>query len=486
MKTIFIQTNRPQYLNDIGEEVRLFCGKTEILPLTEDSRPEEDCLTIVAEVSQEEARICAFAEASGIREASGFPCDDFSPLNVKRLEKRAVKVCVFRVLKRLLATETPWGSLTGIRPTKLFREISVRSGAAEAERAFREDFDVSEEKTALAKEITRVQHDVIAPVTERDIDIYFNIPFCKTKCLYCSFPSEILGQKCDKLSPYLEVLYRDISQGAAMIREKGYRLRHMYIGGGTPTVLTAAQTEALLKHIVKEYGSLGREITVEAGRPDTIDEEKLRVLSDFGVERISVNPQTMNDATLKSIGRTHTAQDIADVYALARKIGFSSINMDVICGLPGEGVAEFRRTLELISDLAPDNLTVHTLALKRSSRLLERPDEYPLPESGEVQEMIALGLAAARGMGMVPYYMYRQKYMNGNLENVGYALPDRICEYNIDMMEETTNILAHGANAMSKRVFRNGERVERIPNPKDIATYASKLDTVLAQKSALF
>ena len=288
------------------------------------------------------------------------------------------------------------------------------------------------------------------------------------------------------MAAYLAALERDIALGARIVQETGRVVRSMYLGGGTPTVLTAEELKRLLDFALSAYGGFGSELTVEAGRPDTITEKKLRVLREAGAGRVSINPQSMNAETLRLIGRSHTPEEIRTAFHMARDAGFESINMDVIAGLPGETADDMRRTLGEIEKLAPENLTVHTLALKRSSRLVEKLDEYPLPEAETAETMVRLGAESARTLGMRPYYMYRQKYMRGNLENVGYALPGKECIYNIDMMEETTNILAHGASAMSKRVYGCENRVERIPNPKDIKTYCGKLSEILAQKNALF
>lgn len=482
---ILLKTNRPEYRNDIAEEIRLFYGQTDI---SVDAQTEQDCELVIEalldSVSADDA-VCASASADGLTHRETLAMEGKDALSIKRVEKRAVKIAVFRLLQKMHPTATPWGSLTGIRPTKLFRELTAAHGEEGAKQHFLKDFDVSEEKTALAQKICRVQRAVIASVDSRDADVYVNIPFCKTKCLYCSFPSQILG-KADVLSPYLVTLFEDIEAGAALLREHGYHLRCMYIGGGTPTVLSAKQLDKLLSHLSACYGSLGSEITVEAGRPDTIDAQKLSVIRSHGVQRISINPQSMNDVTLERIGRAHTADDVAHAYRMARDAGFPIINMDLIAGLPGESAQDFRKTLSRVRDLDPENLTVHTLAIKRSSLLIDRLAAYPLPDAKTVETMVADGAAAAEELGMVPYYMYRQKYMSGNLENVGYAKPDSICIYNIDMMEETTSILAHGASAMSKRVFHNQNRVERIPNPKDIRTYTEKLPRLIAQKNVPF
>lgn len=482
---IVLLTNRPEYRNDIAEEIRLFFGQVELCDTGDGAAPDALLIRANLTLDTEKGMVHAEASAEGQRQEERQPLPAQDRLTVKRMEKRVVKIAVFRLLQRLYPTFTPWGSLTGIRPTKLFRELSNAADVPSAESQFRGLYDVSEPKIALAREICGVQRPVIESVQPRDIDVYVNIPFCRTKCLYCSFPSQILGKE-DVLTSYLETLFLDMEAGAELVAARGYRLRCMYVGGGTPTVLSAAQLDALLQKLRACYGTLGREITVEAGRPDTIDREKLSVLRSHGVDRISINPQSMNDQTLEKIGRAHRAAEVEEAFGMARDMGFSVINMDLIAGLPDEDAPAFFRSLQRVAALRPDNLTVHTLAIKRSSLLIERLRDVSLPPSEDVEAMLRQGAAAARNMGMLPYYMYRQKYMNGNLENVGYARPDALCLYNIDMMEETTNILAHGASAMSKRVYGCENRVERIPNPKDIKTYCGKLSEILAQKNALF
>ncbi len=471
-------TNTPQYANDIAEEIRMFLGLVSITP---DETP-ETTLTISAMLN--DAEKTAAAAAGGGPITVSYTVDETDPLDRKRQEKRALKRAVYALMQRLYPTEMPWGSLTGIRPTKLLRELCGRVGDEEAVRQFREVFSVRLDKLRLAATINAVQKPIIASVQPDDVDIYVGIPYCKTRCLYCSFGAEIA--KKNAIAEYLPYLYKDIENGANLVRDGGYRVRATYLGGGTPTVLSTEELDALLTHFKACYGGFGTECTVEAGRPDTITKEKLQVLREHGVERISINPQTMSDETLRRIGRAHTAAEIKEAFAFAREMGFSSINMDLIAGLPGETVADFERTLFEIKELRPDNLTVHTLAIKRSSRLKDQLDKYPLPPRSDVETMIDMGFTAAREIGLWPYYMYRQKYQNGNLENVGYAANGKLCVYNVDMMEETTSILAHGAGAMTKRVFDSENRVERIPNPKDVPTYGAKLDLLDQQKRALF
>ena len=483
---IAISTNRPEYRNDIAEEIRLFLGLSEIV-LLDEINPADAELIFDLQLKKIGTKYGLAAKAGACEDRSAFALpENATALTVKKLEKRALKLACYRILKRLYPdVPTPWGSLTGIRPTKLFRELTLEGGKESAERMFRESFDVSIEKTNLAARICAVQEPFIRDVTPRDIDIYIGIPFCKTKCLYCSFPSVVLGKN-DRLTEYLFALKRDVAAGAKLIKDRGFHVRSFYMGGGTPTVLSAEQLEDLLSFYMDQYGSFGIEATVEAGRPDTIDREKLLVLKHCGIDRISINPQTMNDETLKRVGRSHSAQDIERAYDLAREIGFDSINMDLIAGLPGETADDMKRTCDSVATLAPDNLTVHSLAIKRSSNLKKELEQYSLPNAEIAEEMIVIGAACAEEIGMHPYYLYRQKYMSGNLENTGYALPGKECVYNIDMMEETTSILSHGAGTMTKRVFGGENRIERLPSPKDISTYLEKLDRLIAQKEAFF
>ena len=470
-------TNARGFFNDMTEEVRLFLGQTAVLPYA----PEAEFRLFVI-LAGAEARCLAMPQHVEriVPVQAGVDA-----LDVKRQQKRALKLCVYQVMQALYPVATPWGSLTGIRPTKLFREITGRQGWEEARRSFRELFTVSPQKQALVEEITAVQRPHIESVTQNSASVYLHIPYCRSRCLYCSFGAEV-AKGDTVLSEYGDHLIQDIRQGAELLKETGFAVRTFYFGGGTPTVLPAAELDRVLTAVEDAYGIAGHEFTVEAGRPDTITREKLQVLKAHGISRISINPQTMNDRTLQAIGRFHTAADIVACFETARQEGFDCINMDLIAGLPGENVTDFARTLAAIEGFAPENLTVHTLAIKHSSRLKARLEEYPLPDAETVEEMVRLGREAARRLGMQPYYMYRQKYMQGNLENVGYAKPGTECVYNIDMMEETVSIMAHGAGSMTKRVYGAGQRVERLPSPKDVPTWYQKQDTLFAAKKRLF
>ena len=475
--SISLYTNTTFY-NDIAEELRLF---TDAAVVCAEAAEQAD-VTVLLDGWTAAAR--ARLDAGDASYTYTHPAVSGSPLVVKRYQKRCVKIAAFRMMRKLYPTATPWGSLTGIRPTRLYREL-LEEGSEAADAMMLDAFDVTPDKLRLAKTITAVQQPILAAQSPKDVDVYIGVPYCRTRCLYCSFGSVVRDAKTDMRS-YLDALKRDIAYGAAIVRDAGYTLRSMYMGGGTPTVLTAAELEEVLTFALDAYGGCGREFTVEAGRPDTIDAEKLRLLKDLGVGRISINPQSMNADTLARIGRSHSPESIPEIFAISREIGFENINMDVIAGLPGEDAAYMQRTLSAILSLRPDSLTVHTLAIKRSSRLKQCLEQYPLPDAATAEEMTRMGARAAAEMGMRPYYMYRQKYMRGNLENVGYATPGKECIYNVDMMEETTSIMAHGAGAMSKRIFGGEHRVERIPNPKDVPTYINKLEWLENEKRKLF
>ena len=485
-------TNCPQYENDIAEVLRLFLDAEKLLPGREPMLDGDVFVSALLNGGNEmwtADATCRRMEEGVLSEGKyRYQSQTYgeTPLEQKRYQKRAVKIAVFRAMRKLFSeTFLPWGSLTGIRPTRLLRELREGTTNDAARRMMLYEFDVSAQKLALAEEILFVQDEMPQMANEKETGIYIGIPFCKTRCLYCSFASQIRTQKTD-MAAYLDALKEDIRFGTRLLRDAGRTVRSMYIGGGTPTVLTAGEIENLLSFALDAYGGFGRELTVEAGRPDTLDREKLNVFKRLGVTRISVNPQSMNDKTLALIGRSHGAKEVETAFHMARDAGFSSINMDVIAGLPGESLFDFQKTLDAVAALSPENLTVHTLAIKRSSLLKDRLADYPLVGAEEADRMVDAGRLCAQGLSMRPYYMYRQKYMRGNLENVGYAKPQTECVYNVDMMEETGSILAHGANAMTKRVFSGEQRVERIPAPKDISTYINKLDALNHDKERLF
>ena len=479
MKTA-IDTQLPQFQNDIADVVRLFYGEGAAVTPQE---PHDASLVHTHRLDGSQWCEAFTLTAGDERLSMDMRADAVTDggLEEKRQLKRLVKRCCYQLLKRYTGRTPAWGSLTGIRPTRLYyQQLERGKSRGEARTALHELFDLSEEKLDLLDEIITAQSGWVHR-PQSACDLYVGIPFCTTRCAYCSFSSGEIGDG-RLVEPYLAALMHEIDLCSKLAQETGLQIRVGYVGGGTPSSLTTAQLDRLLTHIERRFGPLD-EFTVEAGRPDTLDEEKLSMLRAHPVTRISINPQTMNDETLRAIGRAHTAQQTIDTYYLARKLGFDDINMDVIAALPGEDLDMFARTLRIVGELAPDSLTVHTLAIKRSSRLHEQG--YTQSER-DVAQMVQMGREAAHALGMRAYYLYRQKYMAENLENVGYARPDRICRYNIDNMEETTSVLALGAGGISKCVMRQEEKILRAPNIANIEQYIVRVDEMVQRKREAF
>ena len=406
-------------------------------------------------------------------------------LRIRKENKDRVKTGLYRMLVKMSGKELPWGSLTGIRPVKLASDL-LAEGRKNKEIAgiFRERYQVSAKKTALAVTIANREKEITKNIDpEKGYSLYLGIPFCPSICLYCSFSSYPISVYHTKVEAYLKALYREIEAMAFQMAETSRTLDTIYIGGGTPTTLSAAQLDGLLDHIGRCFGYDGvKEFTVEAGRPDSIDREKLKAMRHYPVSRISVNPQTMNQKTLDLIGRHHTVDQIREAFRLAREEGFDDINMDIIIGLPGEGKDEVSYTLEEIAKLSPDSLTVHTLAVKRAARLNIFRDQLKELTFETSQEIMDETMEAAYRMGMAPYYLYRQKNMKGNFENVGYAKEGKAGLYNILIMEEIEPILALGAGGASKLVLPYDSRIERVENVKDVNHYIERVDEMIERK----
>ena len=413
------------------------------------------------------------------RYVSGVPAE-------RQQQKNQLKRLLYEALSRDTGRQLPWGTLTGIRPTKIPMSL-LEQGASEEETAryMQETYLTGSEKTALSIEIAKREMELLKQLDyENGYSLYVGIPFCPTTCLYCSFTSNPAGAWMPRMEEYLEAVFREIDYVKEAFRDK--KLNTVYIGGGTPTTLTAGQLDRLLGRIEESF-SLEHllEFTVEAGRPDSITEEKLEAVRRHRVSRISINPQTMKQETLKIIGRHHTVEDIIDVFHMARAMGFDNINMDLILGLPGEGAEDVRRTMEELKKLKPDNITVHSLAIKRASRLNQLWEQYEHMDMVNNQEQMKITENAARELGMSPYYLYRQKNMAGNLENVGYALPGKAGIYNILIMEEKQSIVALGAGSITKAVYPGG-RIERADNVKDVNQYLQRIDEMIERKRRLF
>ncbi len=477
---IWIRTDEPRFFSDLGDVLRLFYGDVAI-------SMEAGDVVFEHRFTDADGLWTDTWTSQGKRSSLSHPICDGAPLEVKRLRKRQIKQVLYNLLKDLTGMHPPWGSLTGIRPTRLLYEAMEAGMDLEAAVAHVTGaFDVSPDRAALLGEIARMQ-DGLRDAPPDTFDLYIGIPFCRTRCSYCSFSSGEIGDG-KLVAPYVEALLREIGLCKALMEEAGVRLRAGYVGGGTPTAIPREALERIIAAAQAAFpGAV--EWTVEAGRPDTIDEGKLRMLRERGVTRISVNPQTFSDDTLMRIGRAHTGRETIEAYQLARKLGFDDINMDIIAALPGEGVADFAHTLDVVQNLAPDSVTVHSLAIKRSSRLHEQlavaGNGYGQVSREGAAEMIAMARRRLTEGGWRPYYLYRQKYMAGNLENVGYAKPDKACLYNIGNMEETASVLALGAGAITKWLFDpkcRDLRIERAPNVRNIEAYIQRVDEMVQRK----
>lgn len=449
------------YRNDLMELVRAFEQRTD----------EELSLAADYALFPGEMRVEVTADKFGnFRKFFRFPYAPADAMEAKRLEKRYLKIALYGVLVFLTGRELPYGCLTGIRPTKLYAELG--EGAHDV---FLQDFSVRPEKLALIERIVREQEGLRNPDPERVADLFVFIPFCPTRCAYCSFVSMPVDRQRKLLRPYTDDLTEEIGWLKKRAKRLGYSIRAVYVGGGTPTALPLDMLDEVLA-ACRVRGA--KEFTVEAGRPDTITEEALALLKSRGVTRVSVNPQTFNDETLKRIGRRHTAADVERAYALARDR--FDVNMDLIAMLPGESAEDFFRTVDRAAELSPANVTVHTLYLKKGSEL--RTGGYKSTENSEAERMVDYALTKLSASGYEPYYMYRQKYTSGNLENVGYTKPGKACLYNMDVMEEDTTVFAAGAAAISKKVTPAINLIERNANYKEPLEYVKHFDTVMQKQ----
>ncbi len=408
----------------------------------------------------------------------------FSTMELTREIKKTIKLSIYEVISNTFNRFPEWGILTGIRPTKIVHELMDHNYKPhEIEKILSNKYRVNEEKRKLLIDIAVTERPFIVNNRKNQVSLYISIPFCPTRCVYCSFPSNPLNQGHRHVEQYMDALIYEITEVATLVRDCGKEIETLYIGGGTPTSLDAGNINKLMTAISENIDlSALKEITVEAGRPDTIDREKLEILKSYGVNRISINPQTMNVQTLQQIGRAHSPKEIIEAFFLAKEIGFETINMDVIVGLPGEDCAEVEHTMKALEELSPENITVHTLAIKRASNLREKLDDYQLAREEEVKDMLKITRAYTEKMGMNPYYLYRQKFMVGNLENTGYCKPTHECIYNIQIMEERQSILAMGAGAISKIVYPKENRLERVPNLTNVEQYIQRVKEMVERK----
>ena len=414
------------------------------------------------------------------------PAPDAGRVERDRVLQRVVKNAFYRAGVQALGREPPWGGLTGVRPVKLpTRALEQGATRRQADRLLRDLYRVSAPRRALALDCAQATLAAKRTLAPEDVSLYVGVPFCPTRCAYCSFVSADVGRTFSLMEPYVDALCREIAAAGAAVRRGGRRIKSVYIGGGTPTTLSPALLDRLMGALEGAFDlSACAEYTVEAGRPDTITAEKLSVLRQRGCTRVSVNPQSMDDRVLAAIGRAHSAADILQAWDLVRRAGFPYANMDLIAGLPTDTPEGFRASLDQVLSLGPENVTVHTLALKKGSRLtLEKNGALPAPE--QVSAMLDYAWGALRAAGYAPYYLYRQKYMSGGFENVGWCRPGAESLYNICMMEELHTILSLGSGGVTKVIDPRAGSLVRQANPKYPKEYIETLDPILQAKENL-
>ncbi|KAA0547509.1 coproporphyrinogen III oxidase [Bacillus sp. BGMRC 2118] len=417
--------------------------------------------------------------------------NSFQNANTDKERFALVKGAVFYVFLTIMQEVTgmiqQWGILTGIRPTKLLhKKLQEGKTKEQAHAELREDYKILDSKINLMQAIVDRQLAVVPDLYQlgKEVSIYIGIPFCPTKCAYCTFPAYAINGKQGKVDSFLGGLHYEMREMGKWLKENNINITTIYYGGGTPTSITAEEMDLLYEEMYESFPNVEnvREITVEAGRPDTITPEKLDVLKKWNIDRISINPQSYIQETLKAIGRHHTVEETVDKFHLARSMGMNNINMDLIIGLPGEGVSEFQYTLDETKKLMPESLTVHTLSFKRASEMTKNKEKYKVADRNEITEMMDLATQWTYDNGYYPYYLYRQKNILGNLENVGYSIPGQESIYNIMIMEEKQTILGLGCGASSKFVHPVTGKITRFANPKDPKSYNDGFKKYTADK----
>lgn len=414
-----------------------------------------------------------------------FPMD----LGMKDETNRMLKVAVFRLLQNVFPhLASPWGILRGVKPTKLVHQFLDRGlNERKIMEIFQVGYGLQVDKARLLLQIAVKQRPFLLSREEmsRKISIYIGIPFCPTRCVYCSFISCTLKQGEKWLNAYMKALHQEIKEIGQFMNREGLIADNIYIGGGTPTVLSLEKLDLLLKNVKRDIPTASQlEYTMEAGRPDSITLENLRIIKEAGINRLCINPQTLNDETLNVIGRKHSTADFIQAFNLARQVGFRTINSDLIIGLPGEKAADVRKSLERLLPLRPENVTVHTMAIKRGSRLMEELEDIVLPQAKEVEKMLVVSQEMLLKADYKPYYLYRQQRILAHLENTGYTLSGHVSPYNIQMIEERQNIFGLGAGASSKFVSLDQNIIKKVYNPKDPKTYIDKVTELIQEKIA--
>lgn len=449
-------------------------------------------ITVIKEIPQNLAQPYIFTEVDGkitvAVNINGFLAQDSLALCSDETEnERRMAELIFKFLTKYTGVTPPWGILTGVRPVKLFRRLMEVEGLTGAVDHFRNKFFVSNEKIVLARRTEAYEKEVLSLSDEKSFSLYISVPFCPSRCKYCSFVMQSVERTKHLIEPYTELLCRELADTAKIAYDLGLKLETVYMGGGTPTTLSANQLDKVLKTVRNTFDlSNCREITVEAGRPDTITEEKLLALKENGVDRISINPQTLNDSVLREIGRKHTAEQTLSAYRMADKIGFNSINTDLIAGLPTDTLESFKASLDGVCSLNPQCVTVHTLSMKRSSTLTEEGVTLDKNLAVQTAEMLEYAEQRLSDLDYIPYYLYRQSRMAGNLENVGWSKRGYECLYNVFVMDETHTIFGCGAGAVTKLKSPSKDYLKRIFNFKYPYEYIDRFGEMLTRKEETY
>ncbi len=488
---IYIILNGHNLKYDVYELVRVFFNRDDINFISNKVAIEQKSLIVESSLYKLNDKITVETKVfdsegciseSGIIDIKNIRIKHYS---VNRKVKIGIKQSVIYALLKINGKYLPWGILTGVRPVKIAHKLLDKDyNIKEVNDILTNQYLISKDRAELLTSVAKKDRKYIKNNYTNKFSLYVCIPFCPTRCAYCSFPSNSLIKKKALINTYVEKLVYEIRKIAEITRDR--YVETVYIGGGTPTSISNNQLSKIIKEIYESFNTYYlKEFTVEAGRPDTIDEETLLTLKNNHVDRISINPQTMNDNTLIKIGRNHTSQDIIKAYEIAKKIGFKTINMDVIVGLPDESLEDVVNTMEKIAKLNPDNLTVHTLAVKKASKLKQSHYDISVYNHRLVNNMLLeTKKYAIKRMNMYPYYLYRQKQMVGNYENVGYCKLNKECIYNIMIMEEKQTILAAGAGGVSKIYIPSEDRIERVPNVKGLEEYIERVDEMIDRKKS--
>ena len=468
---IKVKLNNSQYNYDVFQMINLFYFFPDIKFVEEDFDYEINVKEDIIELK------------------NGLECFEYT-INKYNKIKEEVKKAVFLYFSKNTTLELPWGTLIGIRPSKKALEL-LQKGVSEEDiiEEFKEKHITREDKARLCIDVAKFENNIVNK--EKDnISIYIGMPFCPTRCVYCSFTSNPIGICKSIVDPYLDALSREIKEISNYVNDRKLNIECVYFGGGTPTSVNNEQFEFIMKCIYEAFTKYNnvKEFTVECGRPDSITSEKLVTMNKYGVHRISINPQTMNDETLKLIGRNHSVDSVYETFKMARELGFDNINMDLIVGLPGEKISHIIKTCDKIFDMKPDSITIHGMSIKRASRLHENMlnnYRFEIPGQMELNQMYEHTAKLSIRLNMKPYYMYKQKNMVGNMENVGYTIPSKEGIYNIQMIEERQTVIALGADAVSKVVFHGENRHERFANVKDVREYIKRVDEMIERKIEL-